>query len=142
VAEDRLNIEISRREDAWAREKAEWESRWSSFTSMMTPSTYAPAASQNTLAPVTGDAPHQLVGSSVGSAPGIIRHQRLFTFPMLLNAIFLDMILSCCLLTLFVLSFIGAAVQVDMVDQDHGVAHPDQTTTTDIDSRDKPTPLE
>lgn len=109
---------------------------------MMTPSTSAPAATQNTLAPITGDAPRQLVGSSVGSAPGIIRHQRLFTFPMLLNAIFLDMILSYYLLTLFVLSFVGVVVQVDTVDQDHGVAHPNQTTTTDIDSSDKPTALE
>jgi hypothetical protein len=110
VEEDRLNTEIARREDAWAREKAEWESRWCNLTSMMTPSTSTPTASQDTLAPVIGDAPRQLVGSSVGSDPNIIYHQLLFTFHMLLNAIFLDMILSCCLLTLFILSFVGVAV--------------------------------
>jgi len=63
----------------------------------------------------------------------------LFTFHMLLNAIFLDMILSYCLLTLFVLSFVRAAVQADTF-QDHGATHPDQTATTEIDSRDKSTP--
>jgi len=64
----------------------------------------------------------------------------LFTFHMLLNAIFLDMILSCCLLTLFVLSFVGVAVQADTVDQDHGVAH--QTIMTSVDSHDKFAPSE
>jgi hypothetical protein len=107
---------------------------------MMTPSTSAAAASQDTLAPVTGDAPRQPVGSSVGSASGIIHHQHLFTFHTLFNAIFIDMILSCCLLTLFILSFVGVAVQANTV-QDHGAAHPDQTTTNDIDSRDKSAPL-
>jgi hypothetical protein len=49
------------------------------------------------------------------------------------------MILSYCLLTLFVLSFVRAAVQADTF-QDHGATHPDQTATTEIDSRDKSTP--
>jgi hypothetical protein len=109
---------------------------------MMTPSTSAPAAEQDTIVPVTGDAPSQLVGSSVGSTPGIIHHQRLFTLSTLFNAIFLNMILSCCLLTLFVLSFVGVAVQVDTVDHDYGAAHPDQTNTTEIDSPGKSTPFE
>jgi hypothetical protein len=56
AVEDRLHTEISMRDEAWAREKAEWESRWSSFTSMMTPSISAPSAAPNNLAPVTGDA--------------------------------------------------------------------------------------
>lgn len=137
-----LQSMMSMREEAWAKEKAEWESRWSSFTSMMTPSTSAPAAEHDTPAPVTGDAPSQLVGSSVGSAPGIIHHQRFCTFSTLFNAIFLDMILSCCLLTLFVLSFVGVAVQVDTVDHDHGAAHPAETNTTEIDSAGKSTPFE
>jgi hypothetical protein len=97
-----LQSMMSMREEAWAKEKAEWESRWSSLTSMMTASTSAHAAEQHVIAPVTGDAPSQLVDSSVGSAPNIIHHQRLFTFSTLFNALFIDMILSCCLLTLFV----------------------------------------
>jgi hypothetical protein len=115
AVENQVNTKIARCEDAWAREKAEWESHWSSLTSMMTPSTSVAVASQDTLAPVTGDAPRQLVGSSVGSAPGIIHHQHLFTIHTLLNAIFLDMILSCCLLTSFVLSFVGVAIQANTI---------------------------
>jgi hypothetical protein len=55
-------------------------------------------------------------------------------------------IISYCLLTfffcfVFLLSFVGAAVQVD-TPQDHGAVHTDQTTTTDIDSHGKSAPPE
>jgi hypothetical protein len=60
AADDRLNTALASRE-------AKWESRWSSFESMMTPSTSTAAASHDTIPPVTDDPPHHLVISSVGS---------------------------------------------------------------------------
>jgi hypothetical protein len=62
---ERHEAALARREAEWAKDKAEWESRFSQFASMMTPSTSAPVDSQYTLVLVTGDAPRQLVRSSV-----------------------------------------------------------------------------
>jgi hypothetical protein len=65
AAEEHLARELQKREEAW-------ESRWSHFASMMTPSAFALATSHDALAPVTGDPSHRFDRSSVGSASGNI----------------------------------------------------------------------
>jgi len=65
AAKEHLALELQKREEAW-------ESRWSRFLSMMTPSAFAPATSHDALAPVTGDPTPRFDRSSVGSASGNI----------------------------------------------------------------------
>jgi hypothetical protein len=87
------------------------------FLSRLRHNTSTASTSQDTLSPITGDTPRQLVRSSVG-------------------------IISYSLLTLFFfffLSFIGVVPQHDTVPDD-GVASTSKTTAADVDRRDQPAP--